>query len=511
MLTEDFATPGDERLLRPGETCWRLLEADRAAMVVDGAAQFAIARRMILAARRSITLLAWDFDPRVRLRPGDRESLSELLERQVERHPDLVVRVLRWDMPVPLGLRHGMVPLTLRNWVAHPRLHYRLDDALPPGGAQHQKMLIVDGTVAMCGGMDFTGNRWDTSRHAPDDPRRHDPSGSPYEPRHDVALVVSGPVVGGLGAMAAERWRRAVGERIAPPPADPAGDCWPEHLPADFTGVAVGLCRTLPAEDGPAVRENEALHLDSIAAAREAIYLENQYLTAERVAAALQRRLRAEDGPDVCLVLPRQSPSPLEHAVMDPPRADLVTGLRRSDRHGRLGVFRPVNDGGGPIGVHSKVEIVDDRLFRVGSSNLSRRSMGFDPELDLAIEAPQGHPREAEIRAAIRRQRDRLLGEHLGVGARSIAAASARLGMTAAIEHLRNRHGRTLVPLEDGETGAAGGVVSAYHPFDPDGVSEVHRPWRRGPAVPNWLVASAAGMACALVVAVGWTRLRRGP
>ena len=54
--------------------------------------------------------------------------------------------------------------------------------------------------------------------------------------------------------------------------------------------------------------------------------------------------------------------------------------------------------------------MVDDELLTVGSANFSNRSMGFDTECNLAIEA-RGEPR---LRAAIAALRNRLLGEHLG-------------------------------------------------------------------------------------------------
>ena len=54
--------------------------------------------------------------------------------------------------------------------------------------------------------------------------------------------------------------------------------------------------------------------------------------------------------------------------------------------------------------------IVDDAIVRIGSSNLANRSMAFDTECDLAIEA-RG---EARVAATIREFRERLLAEHLG-------------------------------------------------------------------------------------------------
>jgi uncharacterized membrane protein YdjX (TVP38/TMEM64 family) len=54
--------------------------------------------------------------------------------------------------------------------------------------------------------------------------------------------------------------------------------------------------------------------------------------------------------------------------------------------------------------------IVDDEWLRVGSSNLSRRSMAMDTECDATIEA-RGHP---EVMKKIREIRDRLIAEHSG-------------------------------------------------------------------------------------------------
>ena len=67
------------------------------------------------------------------------------------------------------------------------------------------------------------------------------------------------------------------------------------------------------------------------------------------------------------------------------------------------------------IVVHSKILVVDDRLFRVGSANLTDRSMLLDTECDLTIEATNERQE-----TAIARLRNRLLGEHLGLSAEAV-------------------------------------------------------------------------------------------
>jgi len=94
--------------------------------------------------------------------------------------------------------------------------------------------------------------------------------------------------------------------------------------------------------------------------------------------------------------------------------------------------------------VHSKVLVVDDTLVRIGSSNISNRSMGLDTECDLTIEAA-GDPR---IQRTIAHFRDQLLGEHLGVPAEQVAAIVAtKQSLIAAVESLRSSE-RGLEPLD---------------------------------------------------------------
>ncbi len=64
--------------------------------------------------------------------------------------------------------------------------------------------------------------------------------------------------------------------------------------------------------------------------------------------------------------------------------------LREADRHGRFHVFYPdvpMLCEGTCLDLHSKVMIVDDEWLRIGSANLSNRSMGMDTECDVTLEA----------------------------------------------------------------------------------------------------------------------------
>jgi hypothetical protein len=184
------------------------------------------------------------------------------------------------------------------------------------------------------------------------------------------------------------------------------------------------------------VRHVETLYLDMIARARHYIYIENQYFTSERIGEALAARLADAEGPEVVLVTRKLSHGWLEEATMSVLRTRLVRKLRAVDRHGRFHAYCPHVAGlpeGTCVDLHSKVTIVDDEWLRIGSSNISNRSMGVDTECDVTIEA-QGDER---VQRVIRAFRDRLLAEHTGASVEETTSAIARAGNIArAIEKL---------------------------------------------------------------------------
>ena len=149
-------------------------------------------------------------------------------------------------------------------------------------------------------------------------------------------------------------------------------------------------------------------------------------------------------------------------------RARLLSVLRRADRFGRLRVYTPVTVAGRSIYVHAKIMIVDDRLIRVGSSNLNNRSMGYDTECDLAIEAASAIE-AAAVAAAIASCRDDLLGEHLGVEPGRVSATLARTGsLVATVEELRRNEGRTLRPFDPPPVNAAERFLADHELLDPE-------------------------------------------
>jgi phospholipase D1/2 len=440
-------------LLRLGYNCWAIAHAERAAFIVDAKDYFSAFYHAALRAQRSIIVLGWDFNSQTRLhfdpvpKDGPPVLLGEFLNYLVRRRRGLHVHVLNWDYPMVFGADREFPPgYGLGNWSPARRVHFHYDDAHPVGASQHQKIVVIDDAIAFNGGIDLTTRRWDCAEHLPEDQRRS-AAGKPYPPFHDAMMAVDGEAAQRLGELARERWRLATGQKLKPVSVD--SDPWPENLEPNITGVDVGIARTLPPRgELPAVREVEKLYLDMIGAARSSIYIENQYFTAPRISAALEKRLAEPDGPEVVLVLRLLSHGWLEEATMHVLRTRLIQRLQQADRYGHFRVYYPhvprLADGC-CLDIHSKLMIIDDSIARIGSSNLASRSMAFDSECDLVIES-RG---DARIAQAIRGLREQLLAEHLDASPARVRAELERAGSLHGAIAAFSDQPRTLRQLEE--------------------------------------------------------------
>jgi phosphatidylserine/phosphatidylglycerophosphate/cardiolipin synthase-like enzyme len=474
-----------------GTTCWRIERAERVAFLVDADAYFSAARSVIAQAKHSILLVGWDFDPRTDLRPQavsptPNMELGTVLRELAASRAGLHIHILVWDMVLPISATRQGYPHRAQEWFGG-NVHFHLDSEHPPGACHHQKLLVIDDSVAFCGGSDFATDRWDTSDHLDSDPRRRLPSGRPHPPRHDVMMMVEGDAARALGDLARIRWHRATGRSIEPA-RESTRALWPAEKPADIERVSVAIARTEPEWGGhAAVIENLALHLAAIEAAHHTIYLENQYLASPDIEAALLKRLVEPEGPEIVIICPSQSPSYFDRLAIDEAQQTLLARLAEGAQYSRFRAYTPETAGGQPIIVHSKVSVIDDRLLRVGSTNLNNRSLGFDTECDLAIDAALEAPaHRASVREAISRFRNRLLAHHLGLDPEELQAAVDRHErVIPAIDSIAGGALRPaqLAPPDRRQTLRS--LIAEYHLGDPRGVSDSWRPWRRKPNAPG--------------------------
>ena len=473
-------------IVEEGRNCWRISRADCATVVVDAADYYHFIGQAMAAAERRILIIGWDFDTRIALEPdeqGKGESLGQFFLRLVRERPGREIDVLKWNFgALKQFLRPAAVKWLYRWWRTH-RIEMRFDSAHPPGCSHHQKIVVVDDSIAACGGIDISTHRWDRSDHLDNDPHRTGPNGKPYCPWHDATMLLRGPAARDLAELGGERWKIATDEELER--IEPGDDDWPEGLPAAFKDVDVAISRThAPYKDTKEVREIEALYVDMICAARRFIYFENQYFTSGKIAAAIAARMEEPNPPEIVLVMPRTAEGWLEQTAMDGARLKLMAAIGHKDPGNRFRIYVPVTKGGEDIYVHAKIAIVDDRLLRVGSSNLNNRSMGLDSECDVTIDAAL--PANRDTGPAITALRHRLLAEHLGCSEEQFAEAERQeRSMGDAIEALRGE-GKTLELLDMEKLGATQEFIAANELLDPESADAMLDPIARRGLGKSW-------------------------
>jgi phosphatidylserine/phosphatidylglycerophosphate/cardiolipin synthase-like enzyme/uncharacterized membrane protein YdjX (TVP38/TMEM64 family) len=505
-------------LFEPGRNCYRVGHADRVSLIIDGEAYFEAFVNAALRATRSIVIVGWDFHSRTRLHHGMAgvpEYLGDFLNFLAKRRRRLDIRILTWDYPVLFSKGRELSPIYGFGWRPHRRVRLRYDDHYPVGASQHQKIVVIDGALAFCGGLDLTRSRWDTKDHAPGDHRRiNDGEDDHYAPFHDTMMAMDGEAARVLDEVVRDRWFRATGhplKRTFAPGADP----WPPSLAVSLTDANVALARTRAAfHDDSQICEVQALYLDMIARAKRTIYIENQYFTSNALGEALAARLAEENGPEVIAVLRLSTQGWLEAPTMGTLRTVLLKKLRDADKYGRFHAYFPHIPGlpdGQCCDLHSKLMIVDDEVVRIGSANFSNRSMGLDTECDAAIEA-RGDERIASV---IRGFRNELLAEHLGVQREQVEAAVNENGGSVhrAIEALRGEE-RSLRKYErlDEVSEALVTVASVADPEEPVSldamIAQLPPEERAAVRRPVWMTpVMLIALACALTAMWRYTPL----
>lgn len=479
-----------EPIVAMGRNCWRIEACRRASVIVDAADYYHLVQKVMAGARDLILVIGWHFDTRIELEPSrgsSKSTLGQFFLTLARKKPDRRIAILKWSFGAKKQFFRPTAALMLWKWERTKAIDFRFDSAHPPGCSHHQKIVVIDDSLAVCGGIDISTARWDTCEHADGDERRRLPNGKAYAPWHDATMMLEGPIASALGSLGCDRWHRATGMDLSPPHS-PADSLWPDELPVQFVNVDVAISRTRAEYQGASeIREIEALYLDMIAAAKRFIYFENQYFTSAKLAAAIAKRLQEEEPPEFVMVMPRQADGWLEQKAMDGARVRLAREIAQADRQNRFRIYVPMTRGGTDIYVHAKVSIVDDRLIRVGSSNLNNRSLGLDSECDVVIDAAL--PANRETVPEIARLRTRLIAEHLAVEPEAFAHEFQQRGsLVDAIEAIRGQ-GKTLDLLDLTKPGPLDQFIadnelldpeSADSFLDPIGERGLRRHWREG-------------------------------
>ncbi len=463
---------------------WRYAMADRAHVVIDAADYFELMHEVMCKARQRVFLIGWDFDTRILLSAGRRwwsprrkkerfpARLGSFILWLAHRTPQLEIRLLKWNVAFVKSLARGTMVIDLIRWGMSRSIDFKFDSAHPVGCSHHQKIVVVDDKLAVCGGIDMTTDRWDTREHVHDDKRRRRPTGRHYGPWHDITMMMEGEVAQALGELGRDRWATAGGGKM--PACKPQDETpWPESLNAEFRNVEIGIARTRSAwADCEQVSEIENLFVEQIARAKRFVYAETQYFASRRIAEAICQRLVEPDPPEFLIINPLTADGWLEQVAMDSARVELVRAIQAIDHKRRFHIFVPYTSGGTPIYVHAKLTVIDDEVLRIGSANMNNRSMGLDSECDVFIDGAR--PANTHVGPLITRLRHSLLAEHCGIAEEEeVPGLLERHGSMAAMIEALPREGKHVRPLALPELNEAEKMIAETALLDPERPNEM--------------------------------------
>ena len=328
-----------------------LLAGNKVDVLDGGVAMFEAAFRAIAGATDHVNLEFYILQD-VRIPGTTGPSLFELLLRKLAQ--GVAVTIIH-DGYGSLGSDFGPLRAAgAKTLEFHPLSPLEARTGWLPNDRDHRKMLIVDGRIGIMGGINLDHvyeNPCGTGLPQPD---------TEAACWHDTSIRIEGPTVGAMQKLFLETWAKEGGAAL------PARNWFP---PLATPGPArIRVLGSAPGEKRP--RYYVTL-LTAISAARESLWLCTGYF----VPTWQQRRaLRAaaRRGVKVRLLLPHVSDSP---QALDAQRATYDDMLQAGIE------IREIGDGV----LHGKVCVVDGVWSAIGSSNLDRRSVAWNNEVDAIV------------------------------------------------------------------------------------------------------------------------------
>lgn len=328
----------DERIARTP-----FLGGNAVTLLRNGGETYAAMIAAIRSARRRIDMESYIFDA------VEGEKFADLLLAKRAQGVEVDLIYDAWgsiDTPDALfqRLRKGGVKVLEYHPISDP---FDLNDR------DHRKLLVVDGAVAIVGGVNVSAV-YKNRGHPP--PGTNDPDEMPWR---DTDVRIEGPVVAQFEHIFLETWHWNKGAPLSPAPPTP---------PTHYGDALVQAIDGDPNDDRPMIYRTL---LVSLALARKSIHLTTGYFVpTPDLDRALKRAARR--GVDVKIVAPAHSDSNL---AIEAGRADYASLMKAGIHiYERLGVV-----------LHAKTAVIDGTLSIIGSSNLDWRSVIYNTEDDAVI------------------------------------------------------------------------------------------------------------------------------
>ncbi len=211
----------------------------------------------------------------------------------------------------------------------------------------HRKMVLVDHTRAIVGGMNLAA--------------QYMGPGEAKDYWLDFSIQVEGPSVAHIYRVFQSDWRFAAGEPLPEIPLEAQG-------PATLPGEIMQFAASGPDVAGDALREEL---LAAFFRARRRVWIMTPYFVPDDLILE-SLCIAAKRGIDLRLVLPARS----NHRLADLVREGYLSQLQESG--GKIMLYEPGM-------MHAKVLLIDDRAAVTGSVNMDMRSLLLDYEVALCV------------------------------------------------------------------------------------------------------------------------------
>jgi cardiolipin synthase len=227
--------------------------------------------------------------------------------------------------------------------------------AYSPNDRDHRKILVVDGKIAIIGGVNLS-----TAYQSNPVGKSGGLAGATPDQWRDTDLQIEGPAVAELQKLFLDHWAKQKG------PALDDSTMLPTAAPQ---GRAV--MRVLGSTPDNGIPQYYVTLLTAIRTAEKSVKITSAYFvpTKQEMESLTEAARR---GVDVRLLLPGRSDSPLSLAVAHSRYAELLeAGVK---------IYETNN-----VILHSKTVVVDGVWSAIGSSNIDHRSVIFNDEVDVVV------------------------------------------------------------------------------------------------------------------------------
>lgn len=328
-----------------------LTRGNNVTLLVDGAATYAAMFKAVENATDHINIQTYTFED---IEDNQGRSFADLLlQKQAEGVRVHIIYDSRGSFTTPAAffqrLRDGGIAVTEYN----PTNPLRSRGKWRLAKSDHRKLLIVDGTIAITGGVNL-------SREYATGPPKAGDEQKEQIPLRDTDVQIEGPAVAELQKLFLDTWQKQKGTTLSDR----------NYFPA-VKEQGTALVRVLGSTEGAANRITFIMYVTAIIFAENSLHLTNAYFAPDpQIIQALSDAARR--GVDVKIILPGTTDRSLALYAGQYQYAGLLkAGVKLYRRRNAM--------------LHSKTLVIDSLWSTVGSTNMEWWSFSSNDEVNTVI------------------------------------------------------------------------------------------------------------------------------